>query len=215
MSEKSEITEDPKGSEENPVNLEEKLAELTSALEAERASKERILKESKEYKEGLQSYKLKESEREAKRKEAEEERLKKEGQYSTLLEQRDNRIKELEESLNNTRGEVESRDTAIVNFRKAAAFERTLGGKLKKDAYWNHVDFESIAINPETGDIDRSSLDKVVKSFSEDFGELVDFGNTANLPNTSPSGSSGKLSYEQWKKLPLKDRKARMKDVID
>lgn len=214
MSEKSEVVDQPKG-DENPVNLEEKLSELQSQLEAERQSKERILEESKKYKEGYKSYKQKQDEVEAEKRRIEEERLIKEGQFSTIIEQREARIKELEETVNATREEVQSKDNAIVNFRKAAAFERALGGKLRKDAYWNHVDFDSININPETGAIDSYSLDKVVKTFTEDFGELVDFGNTANLPNGTPGGSSGKLTYEQWKKLPLKERKARMKDVVD
>ena len=46
--------------------------------------------------------------------------------------------------------------------------------------------------------------------------ELVDFGSTANLPNGTPAGSAkGKITYEQWKKLPLAEQKKRMKDVID
>lgn len=204
----------PKG-DDNPVNLEEKLAELSAQLEAERKSKERILEESKKYKEGFQTFKQKQEEIEAQKKKEEEDRLKKEGQFSTIIEQREARIKELEDTLNATKEEVESRDTAIINFRKAAAFERALGGKLKKDAYWNHVDFDKIALNPETGAIDKHSLDNVVKSFTDNFGELVDYGNTANLPNGTPGGSSSKLTHEQWKKLPLAERRKRIKDVID
>lgn len=203
--------------QENPVNLDElssKLNELTSQLEAEKASKERILEESKKYKEGFQTYKAKEEEARKTQQQKEEERLKKEGQYSTLLEQRDQTIKELEEDLNKYRSEVNNRDKAITNFRKAAAFERAIGGKMKKEAYWNHVDFEQIALNPDTGEVDPGSLRKAADGFIEDYKELVDFGNKANLPNGTPSGS-GKLTYEQWQKLPLADKKKRMKDIVD
>jgi len=55
----------------------------------------------------------------------------------------------------------------------------------------------------------------VVNKFTEDFGELVDFGNNPNLPNRTPTGGSGKLTHAQWEKLPLAERKKRMKDVID
>lgn len=203
---------------ENPANSEDlakKLEELTATLDAERKSKERILEESKKYKEGFQTFKSKEEEARRAEKAKEEERLKKEGQFSTLLEQREQRIKELEEDLSSTKSEVNNRDTAITNFRKAAAFERSIGGKMKKEAYWNHVDFDAIALNPETGEIDPHSLRKAADGFIEDYKELVDFGNKANLPNGTPSGSSGKLTHEQWKKLSLADRKKRMKDVID
>ncbi len=205
------------GEGQNQVTLEElqsQIADLTSSLENEKKSKERILEESKKYKEGYQSFKSKQEEVDKQTKADEEARLIKEGQFNTIIEQRESRISELEESLNSLKSEVETRDTAIVNFKKAAAFERALGGKLRKDAYWNHVDFDKIATNPETGAIDEASLNKVAGSFIEDYKELVDFGNNANLPNGAPQGK-GKLTYEQWKKLPLAERKKRMHEVAD
>lgn len=207
----------PAEGQESPVNSDDlatKLEALASQLDNEKKSKERILEESKKYKEGLQTYKAREEEQRKADKEREEQRLIKEGQYSTLLDQRDQRIKELEEDINTFRSEVQNRDSAITNFRKAAAFERAIGGKMKKEAYWNHVDFEQIALNPETGDVDPASLRKAADGFIDEYKELVDFGNKANLPNGTPGGS-GKLTHEQWKKLPLKERQKRMKDVID
>jgi len=193
--------------------LQAQISSLSETLESEKKSKERILEESKRYKEGFQQYKAKESEAEQQKRELEEERLKKEGQYNVLLEQREAQIKEMEETLAKARGEVEVRDTAINNFKKAAAFERALGGKIKREEYWNMVDFESIATNPENGQIDEASLNKSVNNFIENYKELIDFGNAANLPNGTPSGASTKLTVEQWKKLPVEERKKRMKDV--
>lgn len=210
-----EPTDEPKGTENPELNLEEKLNELSAQLEAEKKSKERILEESKKYKEGYQTFKQKQEAIEAQKVQEEEERLRKEGQFSTIIEQREAKINELEETLNKTMDEVKSRDTAITNFKKAQAFQAALGGTLKKEAYWNHVDFDKIAINPETGSIDKSSLDLVVNDFSQSYGELVDFGNNPNLPNQTPRGGSGKLTHAQWTKLPLAERKKRMKDVID
>lgn len=204
---------------ENQVNLDElnsKLNSLAEQLEAERKSKERVLNESKEWKEKAQAAKAKEDE-EARRIEAErEERLKKEGNFQVLLEQRENRIKELEENLNDYQTKLSDKEESIVNLRKASAFERELGGKLKKSSYWNHVDFTKIATNPETGAIDKDSLAKVAGEFVKEYKELIDFGSNGNFPNGTPNGSaSGKLTYEQWKALPLKERKKRMGDVVD
>jgi DNA repair exonuclease SbcCD ATPase subunit len=194
--------------------LQAQLAELTQKLEAEKSTKERLLEESKKYKEGYQTFKTKQQEIESQKAQEEEERLRKEGQFQTLLEQREKRLKELEESLKTKEDEVKSRDTAITNFRKASAFERELGGKLRKQDYWKHVDFDSIAINPESGEIDKDSLSSVAQSFTKEYKELVDFGANANLPNGTANGKgSTSLTYEQWQKLPLKDRKKRMKDV--
>tara|TARA_R110002153_G_scaffold136399_2_gene286295 strand:+ start:435 stop:1076 length:642 start_codon:yes stop_codon:yes gene_type:complete len=201
----------------NQVTLEElqsQIADLNSTLDNEKKSKDRILEESKKYKEGYQTYKSKQDEVDKQKSKDEEARLIKEGQFSTIIEQREARINELEESLTNVSAEVTSRDTAINNFKKAAAFERQLGGKMKKDAYWSHVDFESIAVNPETGSIDPLSLEKVANSFTEEYKELVDYGNAHNLPNGAPRGS-GKLTYDQWKKLPLAEQRKRMNEVKD
>jgi DNA repair exonuclease SbcCD ATPase subunit len=194
--------------------LQSQIAALTSTLEDEKKSKERILEESKKYKEGYQSFKSEKEKLASQKAKEEEDRLIKEGQFKTLLEQREDQLSKLQESLNSMETEVKSRDTAITNFKKAAAFERAIGGKMKKDAYWNHVDFDSIATNPETGAIDASSLQKVANDFTEEYKELVDYGNNANLPNGAPKGT-GKLTYEQWQKLPLAEKRKRMNEVQD
>lgn len=192
--------------------LQEQLSKLTNDLESERKSKERILDESKKYKESYQSVKAEREEREKAKAIEEEERLRKEGQFQTLLEQREAKLKEMEERLDKTTSEVKARDEAITNFRKASAFEKELGGKLRKEGYWNHVNFDAIAINPETGAIDKDSLSAVAGNFIKEYKELIDFGNPANLPNSTASGSKS-LSYEQWQQLPLAEKKKRMKDV--
>ena len=215
---KNEGSNNTSEGKENHVNVEElsnKLNELTQALEAEKKSKERILNESKEYKEKFQAYKSKEEELNQQRAKEEEERLREQGQFKTLLEQRERELEQLRGSLDETKNEAQSYKESIQNLKKASAFEREIGGKLKKDSYWTHVDFSRIALNPETGEIDRGSLKETADSFLKEYKELVAFPSGGNLPNGTPNGSSGKLTYEQWKKLPLKDRKLRMKDVVD
>lgn len=203
--------------QDNSTNLdfEARLKELESQLEAEKKSKERILNESKEYKEKFQAYKSKEETFLEEQKKAEESRLREQGEYKTLLEQREQQLEELKSSLEKANGETDSYKQSIVNLRKASAFERELGGKLKKDSYWTHVDFDKIAVNPENGEIDKASLKTVADGFIKEYKELVSFPVGGNMPNGTPSGSSGKLTYEQWQKLPLKDRKKRMKDVVN
>lgn len=196
------------------AELNAKFNELQSQLEAERKSKERILTESKEYKEKYQAFKSKEDEYKAQQAKAEEDRLRQQGEYKTLLEQREKELATLRESLENTSSEVESYKKSMTNLRKASAFERELGGKLKKDSYWSHVNFDQIALDPETGEVDRGTLKEVANNFVKEYRELVDFPTHGNLPNGTPSGSKGKLTYEQWKALPLKDRKKRMRDVV-
>lgn len=217
MSESNASGEHSSNSTENSESLEKlqtQLTELTSKLESEKSTNERLLEESKKYKDHYQEVKSKQAEVESQKAVAEEERLRKEGNFQILLEQKEKRLKELEDQLTGEAEKVKVRDTAISNFKKAQAFERELGGKIKKQDYWKHVDFDSIALNPETGAVDMDSLASVAQSFVKDYKELIDFGAAGNLPNGSANGSGSKtLTYEQWKKLPLKERKLRMKDV--
>lgn len=196
------------------AELNAKFNELQAQLEAERKSKERILNESREYKEKYQAFKSKEEEFKTQQTKAEEDRLRQQGEYKTLLEQREKELAMLRESLDTTSSEVESYKRSMTNLRKASAFERELGGKLKKDSYWSHVNFDQIALDPESGEIDRGTLKEVANNFIKEYRELVDFPTNGNLPNGTPNGGKGRLTYEQWKALPLKDRQKRMRDVV-
>lgn len=196
------------------AELNAKFNELQAQLEAERKSKERILNESREYKEKYQAFKSKEEEFKTQQTKAEEDRLRQQGEYKTLLEQREKELAMLRESLDTTSSEVESYKRSMTNLRKASAFERELGGKLKKDSYWSHVNFDQIALDPESGEIDRGTLKEVANNFIKEYRELVDFPTNGNLPNGTPNGGKGRLTYEQWKALPLTDRKKRMRDVV-
>lgn len=191
----------------------EQFEALQEQLVKANSTNERLLNQYKEVKGKYQSYKSKEEEAMQAQKEMEEERLRKEGNFQVLLEQREHRIKELEENLSHTKQELGNKEDSILNLRKASAFERELGGKLKNNKYWNMVDFNEIAINPESGEIDKDSLKAYAGDFVKSHKELVDFGAAGNLPNGSHNGASGMLTYEQWQTLPLAERKKRMKDV--
>ena len=193
--------------------LQAQIATLTTSLEGEKKSKERILNESKEYKDKYLTYKTKEDDLLASKVRDDEERLLKDGKYKVLLEQRDETIKALQGDVTQAQDELNNSLESVLNLKKASAFEKAIGGKMRKGAYWDHVNFKDIAVNPDTGAIDTGSLEKVANSFVKDYKELVDFGRNGNMPNNTAQGS-GKLTYEAWQKLSLNDRKKRMKDVI-
>lgn len=197
----------------NFEELQSKLDALTKELESTTKSKERILEESKKYKEGYQTYKQQQDELANEKAKLEEERLIKEGQFKTLLEQREAQLQEMTSKLKSVESEVSARDKAIMDFKKAGVFESKLGGKIKHPKYWDMVDLDKIIINPEDETIDEHSLEQAVKGFMEEHKNLIDFGSNANLPNGSGARGAGSLSYEQWKQLPLDERRKRMKDV--
>lgn len=104
-------------------------------------------------------------------------------------------------------------DKDVKEGRKLNAFLQKVPGKVSSE-YWSLIDLEKVAMDPETGVVDESSLVKAVKAFEEKHSRLIDKPNSAKLPNdAAKSGATGKLSYEEWKKLPLDDQKKRMKDV--
>ena len=187
--------------------LQEQLVKATS-------TNERLLNQYKDAKGKLQGFKQKEEEALTLQKQQEEERLRKEGNLQVLLDQRDEQIKMLQSDLSTVKEELGNKDESILNLKKASAFEKQIGGKIKNGKYWNLVDFNSIAVNPETGEIDKDSLAQYAGEFVKDHQALVDFGSTGNLPNSGHNGTSGtSLTYDQWRSLPLAERKKRMKDV--
>jgi CRISPR/Cas system CMR subunit Cmr6 (Cas7 group RAMP superfamily) len=98
--------------------------------------------------------------------------------------------------------ELEEKNRAIQDGLKFSEFNRHLGGKLKHSSYANHVDFDRILINPETGMIEESSVKSVVADFIKQHSALVDFGNKPRLPNEAPRHGlpSGKKSLEEMNK---------------
>ena len=86
-------------------------------------------------------------------------------------------------------------------------------GKIKKDEYLQFADIDSITLD-ESGTINIDSVKDVANKFRENYSDLL-ISETNLPPSDAPKGKSGKkLSYDDWLKLPAKDQKARLKDVI-
>ena len=143
----------------------------------------------------------------------EESKLKESGDFKQLLEQRDATLNEIRTELDATRNENLSYKENIDDMIKLNAFTTALGGNLKKAAYLKFVDTDRIVINPETGAVDDASLKTYANDFQNDFKELIDFS-ASKIPNGAPSAGSS-LTYEEWLTLPIKERKARQKEVMN
>ena len=143
-----------------------------------------------------------------KQKEAEEAELKKQGQYQELLKLRDQELETERTRLKDMQREKDYRE-------KLYAFESKLPGRIKRPEFLAFVDADSIKLNPETNQIDESSLDNCVQSFVNKYADLIDVRSTQKLPSDAPrTFSAGKISYDEWVKLPLKEKKAKWNDVI-
>lgn len=138
----------------------------------------RVLSEAKKYKERLQAF----EEQAAK---IHEEKLKEQNEWKALAEAKDKEAKQLKETLADLNNQV-------VNGMKYQEFEKHLGGRLRNKDYASFIDFEKILINPETKTIDVDSVKTEAARFAKEHSSLVDFGQSAKLPNEAAKGSSFK-----------------------
>jgi CRISPR/Cas system CMR subunit Cmr6 (Cas7 group RAMP superfamily) len=148
----------------------------------------RVLAEAKKFKELSESL--------SKQTEAEKEKqLKDQNEWKSLAEMH-------KAKLDVAQKELEEKNRAIQDGLKFSEFNRHLGGKLKHSSYANHVDFDRILINPETGMIEESSVKSVVAEFIKQHSALVDFGNKPRLPNEAPRHGlpSGKKGLDEMNK---------------
>jgi len=104
-----------------------------------------------------------------------EEKLKADGNWKALLDAREAKIQELSEKYNSVTQEKSRYEQQFVEATKLQAFNDTLGGKLKHREYYNLVDTSAIALDPETGAIDKESLKKYADKFLKEHKELVAF----------------------------------------
>lgn len=144
----------------------------------------------------VKSAKAKAQELESRLSAIEEAKLNEQGDYKKLVELRESRIKELETQL---KGVASERDNVLRENQdtwKLQAFHSALDGKIKKPEYLSFVDLESIVIDPETKQVDASSVQNVVSSFMENYSDLVEKKSFKGLPSDAPRGAV-KKSFNQ------------------
>jgi len=141
-----------------------------------------------------------ESENRAKQEEA----LKQQGEYKKLWEDGQKSNSELADKL-------KAKEQKELALRKIDVVMQELGAPLAKPEYWDFVDLTSIPVDEATNDIDRNIAKKVASDFVKNFPELL-AKKSGKLPSDAPSPASS-LSYDDWAKLPLDEKRKRLKDV--
>lgn len=165
----------------------------------------KLLSEKKARDEALETYKKELAEYKRKEKEAEEAKLKEEQNWKAIVELR-------EKELNEERTMRIQMQEERLNATKLDTFLQSLGGKVDSK-YWGMIDLEKIAINPESGQVDQMSVTQAVEAFRKNYPELIKTGTGPKIPSDAPQGN-GSLTYEEWKKLPAKEMRARVKDIV-
>lgn len=121
--------------------------------------------------------------------EIEEAKLKETNQWKLLAEQKEQQWKDSEAK----RKELEE---AVYTSLKKSAFNKEVGGGLARDAYYSHVDFESIAFNPETKSVDQESVKMAAQKFAKEFPELL--GKTqGKMPSVGGGTAAAKKSVDE------------------
>ena len=159
----------------------------------------RLLKQLKEAQtklERLNEYEAKALEAEKIKAEAEEVKLKSEGKWKELLEAKENKLKELDGMLAEERNKVQSFQEHLQEATKLQALQDVLGGRFKKQRYFDLVETDKIAINPETGQVDSDSLKAYADSFLKEHKELIEF-NKPQMPDGA-AHAGGLMDYQEW-----------------
>lgn len=160
----------------------------------------------KEMEEALSLYRSKE-------KEAEEQKLREQGEYQKLVESREKDLEEAKREAELERNRASDLQKTLIDSAKLQAVVERIPGRVKNKDYMAFIDVDSVAIDPETNTVDMSSVENVANSFLKNHPSLIDFDNRKKLPNEA--GSPGQaLSYEAWLKLPLKEKREKMGEVM-
>lgn len=167
---------------------------------------QRVLRQKKAMEEKLAKFEKLEEERRMKEEASKQERLREQQKYEELS-------KDLQEKLEQERSAKENFKKSWLDTHKLQAVLDKLPGKPKRQEYLSFIDLDKIEIDEHEG-IVADTVEEVANSFIENYGELLSRPKSSELPSDAPS-SKGKLSYEAWSKLPLADKKARLKDVMD
>lgn len=130
-----------------------------------------------------------------------ESKLKEQNEWKTLAEQKEKEAAEEKAR----RAELES---TILESVKLSAFQKHLGGKIKDDAYYQFVDTEKIAYNPETKRVDEQSVKDVVADFVKRHSSLVEFSK-GRMPNEA--ASSVKTSSKSTEDMSTEELKEYIK----
>ena len=140
-------------------------------------------------------------------------KLKAAGEWQKVIESRDAQINELKNKYDETLGKYEQTNKTLDDAVKLNAVYSKLPGKLKNPKYAGFIELEKIAINPETGDVDSSTVDDVVNSFCKEHRELLDTKNFKGLPGDA-ARSSQILTVDAFRQRPLAEMKKSLPEAV-
>lgn len=97
--------------------------------------------------------------------------------------------------------------------RKLQAFQEVLPGKLKSREYMVHVKKDAIKFDAD-GKVDMESVQTEVSRFVKEHGSLLESSEDLDPVNPQNKRKSS-LTYDSWRNLPPKERKARRQEIVN
>jgi len=117
--------------------------------------------------------------------------LAEQGEYKDLY----NQSKEQVEALTGQLNEATERQN---NFIKLRAVLSAIDGKVDQE-YYGHLGIENVLLDPDTGEVDKMSVSKVVEAFKAKHSVLIQGNRPANLPKDAPQYANGARKFEDLK----------------
>lgn len=128
---------------------------------------------------------------------AQEERERKEleskGEYQKLLENERKKAEEADTKFKSLQSEM-------IQGRKGNAILKALDHGVDPK-FFAFLPLDQVLLDPDTGEINQTSVAKAAENFRKDFPELLKGKNGPQLPNAAPQGSALTISRDEWEKL--------------
>ena len=138
-----------------------------------------------------------------------DEKLKSDGNWKALLESRENKLKEIQETNTTLKELVKSFEDKFTSAHKINAFKEAIGGNLKRNEYYSFIELDKIALNPDTGAIDDKTIKSYANEFTNKYKDLIEF-KVKRLPTGSAS-----VNHKTEKSLSQMSKEELEKHIID
>lgn len=126
------------------------------------------------------------------------------GEYKKLLDAERERLKAIADENEKLKSDINSFNQLERDRRKLAGLTKHIGPAIVK--YQQLVDFDTIAVNPETGEIDEMSLQNFAERFKKEYPEIAALsrgtGFSPNMPGGNGQAGIAKIRRSDWQKLP-------------
>lgn len=116
------------------------------------------------------------------------------------------------EELAKIKTDHEALNKRITDSKKFSAILKSINGQVPEQ-YWSLIDIDEVPVN-EDGEPDETAVKSIARKFETTFKEVIKPASGAKMPNDAAKQPGAAITYEAWVKLPLKEKKERLGDVI-